>query len=84
VAVASELATQGAAHGWVVCEEAGVVDSPHEFLLVGVLCFLWKVKSAPASAARARRAPCLDVCERGVRVCLVLWVWASVLRFVYL
>jgi hypothetical protein len=37
VAVASELATHGAAHGGVVCEEAGVVDSPHEFLLMGEL-----------------------------------------------
>jgi hypothetical protein len=37
VAVASELATHGAAHGGVVCEKPGVVDSPHEFLLVGQL-----------------------------------------------
>ena len=37
VAVASELATHGAVHGGVVCEEAGVVDSPYEFLLVGEL-----------------------------------------------
>jgi hypothetical protein len=37
VAVASELATHGASQGGVVCEEAGVVDSPHEFLLVGEL-----------------------------------------------
>jgi hypothetical protein len=37
VAVASELATHGAAQGGVVCEEAGVVDSLHEFLLVGEL-----------------------------------------------
>jgi hypothetical protein len=37
VAIASELATHGAAHGRVVCEEAGVLDSPHEFLLVGDL-----------------------------------------------
>jgi hypothetical protein len=74
VAVASELATHGAAHGEVVCEEAGVVYSPHEFLLVGELdvgeCDLifLNVKSAPSSAARARRAPCLDVCEKGVCV----------------
>jgi hypothetical protein len=67
VAVASELATHGAVHGGVVCEEAGVVDSPYEFLHVGDLdvgeccVFLWKVKSAPSSATRARRAPCLDV-----------------------
>jgi hypothetical protein len=65
VAVANELATHGASQG-------GVVDSPHEFLLVSELdvgercVFLWKVKSAPSSAARARRAPCLDVSERGV------------------
>jgi hypothetical protein len=37
VPVASELATHGAAHGGVVGEESGVVDSPHEFLLVGEL-----------------------------------------------
>jgi hypothetical protein len=37
VAVASELATHGAAQGGVVCEEAGAVDSPHEFLLVSEL-----------------------------------------------
>jgi hypothetical protein len=72
VAVASELARHGAVHGGVVCEVVGVVDSPHESLLVGELdvgeccVFLWKVKSAPSSAARARRAPCLDVCEKGV------------------
>jgi hypothetical protein len=76
VAIASELTTHGAAQGGVVCENAGVVDSPHEFLLVGELdvgeyCFfLWKEKSAPFSAARARRAPCLDVCERCVCVCV--------------
>jgi hypothetical protein len=72
VAVASELATHGAAQGGVVCEEAGVVDSHMNsclwvnLMLVTVVCFLWKVKSAPSSAARARRTPCLDVCERGV------------------
>ena len=72
VAVAGELATHGATHGGVVGEEAGVVNAPHGFLLVGELdvgegcVFLWKVKSAPSSAARARRAPCLDICERGV------------------
>jgi hypothetical protein len=37
VAVANELATHGAPQGGVVCEKAGVVDSPHEFLLVGEL-----------------------------------------------
>jgi hypothetical protein len=72
VAIANELATHEAAQGGVVSEEAGVVNSPHEILLVGELdvgeccVFLWKVKSAPSSAAQARRAPCLDVCERGV------------------
>jgi hypothetical protein len=80
VAVASELATHGAAHGGVVCGEAGVVDYHINsclwvnYMLLSVKRFLWKVKSAPSSAARARRAPCLDVCERGVWVCLVLWV----------
>jgi hypothetical protein len=37
VAIAGELATHGAAQGGVVCEKAGVVHSPHEFLLVGEL-----------------------------------------------
>jgi hypothetical protein len=37
VAVTGELATHGAAQCGVVCEEAGVVDSPHELLLVGEL-----------------------------------------------
>jgi hypothetical protein len=37
VAVAGELATHEAAQGGVVCEKAGVVDSPHEFLFVGEL-----------------------------------------------
>jgi hypothetical protein len=37
VAVANEMATHGAAQGGVVCEEAGVVYSPHEFLLEGEL-----------------------------------------------
>jgi hypothetical protein len=44
------------------------------------MCFLWKVKSAPFAAARARRAPCLVDCERGVWVCLVVYVCASVCR----
>jgi hypothetical protein len=42
------------------------------------------VKSAPSTAARARRAPCLEVCARGVCVYLVLYVCALVLRLVYL
>jgi hypothetical protein len=54
------------------------------WVLVSDVSFLWKVKSAPSAAARARRAPCLDVCERGVRVCLQLWVCASALRFIFL
>jgi hypothetical protein len=37
VAVAGELATHGAAQGGVVCEETGVMDSPHKCLLVGEL-----------------------------------------------
>jgi hypothetical protein len=40
------------------------------WVLVSDVCFLWKEKSAPSSAARARRAPCLDVCERAVCVCV--------------
>jgi hypothetical protein len=64
--------------------------TPHEFLLLcelemGELCvFLWKVKSAPSAAARARRAPYLVVCERGVCVWLVLHVCAAALSLVYL
>jgi hypothetical protein len=46
--------------------------------------FLWKVNPAPSAAARARRAPCLEVYERGVCVCLVLYVFTSVLRLVYM
>ena len=38
------------------------------WIFVRVECFLWKEKSAPSSAARTRRAPCLVVCERGVCV----------------
>jgi hypothetical protein len=34
VAVVGELTGHGAAQGGVVCEEAGVVHFPHEFLLV--------------------------------------------------
>jgi hypothetical protein len=37
VSIASELAPHGAAQGGVVCEEAGVVNPPHEFLFVGEL-----------------------------------------------
>ena len=37
MSIASELATHGAAQGGVVGEEADIVDSPHEFLLVGEL-----------------------------------------------
>jgi hypothetical protein len=47
-------------------------------------CFLWYEKSAPSFAARARRAPCLVVSDRGVCVCFVLYVCASDLRLVYL
>jgi hypothetical protein len=45
---------------------------------------LWRVKSAPSAAARARRAPCLVVCEMGIWVCLVMDVCTSVLRLVYM
>jgi hypothetical protein len=44
------------------------------WMLVSEVCFLWNVKSAPSSAARARRAPCLDVCERSVCVCVCVCV----------
>jgi hypothetical protein len=55
-------------------------------MLVSVVCFLWSEMSAPSYTARARRAPCLVVCERGVCVCvcLVMIVCASVLRLLYL
>jgi hypothetical protein len=43
---------------------------------VSVVWFLWKVKSAPSFSARARRAPCLDVCE--VCVCVFGAVGLSV------
>jgi t-SNARE complex subunit (syntaxin) len=81
VAVASELSTHGATQGGVVGEEASVVHVPHKFLLVSELnvgecgVFLWNVKSAPSSAARARRAPCLVVCEVCVCVCVCVCVW---------
>jgi hypothetical protein len=56
VAVASELATHRAALGGVVCEEAGVVDSPHEFLLVGELdvgeCCVFFVKCEVGAVLR--------------------------------
>ena len=47
-------------------------------VLVSVVCLLRKVKSAPSSAARARRAPCLDVCERCVCVCVCVCVFNAV------
>jgi hypothetical protein len=48
-------------------------------MLVSDECFLCKVKSAPSSAARARRAPCLVVCERGaVCVCVCVCVFGVV------
>jgi hypothetical protein len=34
VAVAGELATHGATQGGIVGEEAGVLDAPHEFILL--------------------------------------------------
>ena len=56
MAVAGELATYGAAQGGVVCEEAGVVDSPHEFLLVGELdvfeCCVFFVESEVRAVLR--------------------------------
>ena len=61
------------------CVKRRVLWTPHinsclwvNWIFVSVVCFLWKEKSAPSFAARARRAPCLVVCERGVCVCLVL------------
>jgi hypothetical protein len=56
VAIARELATHGAAQGGVVCEEAGFVDSPHEFLFVGELdvgeCFVLFVESEVGAVLR--------------------------------
>jgi hypothetical protein len=37
MAVASELAAHGAAQGWILGEEAGDVDAPHELLVVSEL-----------------------------------------------
>jgi hypothetical protein len=70
--VASELATHGAAQGGVVCDEAGVVDAPHEFLLVGELnvgeCSVFFVESEVGAVLRGggEEGLCLDVCERCV------------------
>jgi hypothetical protein len=62
-----------------LCERRRVLCTPHmnsclcvNCTLVSDVCFLWRVKSAPSAAARARRAPCLVVCERDVCVCLEL------------
>jgi hypothetical protein len=52
------------------------------WVLVSDVCFLWKVKFAPSAAVRARRAPGLEVCERGVCVGFVLYVCASDFRLV--
>ena len=50
------------------------------WVLLSVVCLiLWNVKSAPSSAARARRAPCLVVCERVcVCVCVCVCVFGAV------
>jgi hypothetical protein len=62
VTVASELAAHGAAQGGVVCEKAGVVDSPHEFLLVGEMdvseCCVLFVESEVSAVLRG-------ACEEG-------------------
>ena len=62
MAVASELATHGAAQGEIVCEKAGVVDSPHEFLLVDELdvgeCCVFFVESEVGAVLRG-------ACEEG-------------------
>jgi hypothetical protein len=58
-----------------------VLCTPHmmscfcvRWILVSDVWCLWKVKSTPSAAAQERRAPSLVVCERGVWVCLVLYV----------
>jgi hypothetical protein len=62
VAVASKLATHGAAQVGVVCEKAGVVDTPHEFLFVGELdvseCGVFFVESEVSAVLRG-------ACEEG-------------------
>jgi hypothetical protein len=90
VAAAFELATHRAA--WVgLCAIRRVLCTPHMNFCLCVnwtwmsdVWFLWKVKSAPSAVARARRAPCLVVCERGVCVWLALYVCALALMLVYL
>jgi hypothetical protein len=43
-----------------------------------------KKKSAPFVAARARKAPCLEVLERGVSVFDDVFVFVAFLKMVYL
>jgi hypothetical protein len=76
VAVASELTTHGAAQGGVVCEEAGVVDPPHIFLLVGELdvgeCCVLFVGAVPRGAGEEGTPSPLWTCARIDR--FVEWV----------
>jgi hypothetical protein len=62
-----------------------VLCTPHiysclwvNWVLVSVFFFLWNVKSAPSSVARATRAPCLEVCERCVCMCVCVCVCVCV------
>ena len=79
MAIASELATHGAAHGGVVCEKAGVVDSPHEFLFVceldiceGGVLFVVREIGAVLRVAGEEGSVFGCLRERCVCVCLVL------------
>jgi hypothetical protein len=83
VAVASELATHGAAHGGVVCEKAGVVDSPHESLLVGKLdvgecCVCFVEREVGAVLRGAGEEGTLFGCLREGCVCVFVDVGVSV------
>jgi hypothetical protein len=64
-----------------LCERWRVLRTPLmnsclcvNWIFVKDSCFWCKVKSAPFVGARERRAPCLEVCERGVCLCLVMCV----------
>jgi hypothetical protein len=79
VAVGGELSTHGAPEGGVVCEEAGVVDSPHEFLFVcelyvGECCVFFVEREVCAVLRGAGEEGSVFGCMREgcVCVCLVL------------
>jgi hypothetical protein len=83
VAVAGELSTHGAAQVGVVCEKAGVVDSPHEFLLVGELdvgeCGVFFVEGEVGSVLRgAGEEGTVFGCLRERCVCVCVCVFGAV------